>query len=181
MSETTPAPTQDENPPRLHVVSQYLRNASFENPGAPNFQRAEGENPEMKIDINVDINDTAENEHEVGLKINAALMQKDTQLFLCTLDYAALVRLENVPEQNRRPILLVEVPRQIFPFLRKILHDITRDGGWPPLLLDPIDFAHLYRSEMQKQSEANSAAESDTPAMPDLGTLVPDAVDKGKK
>ncbi len=167
--ENMPAPApesgQDENAPRLQILAQYVRDLSFENPGAPNFRLPEGEQPEMKISISVDVRESQGDNKisEVGLKINATLAHKDAKLFIAEMDYTGLVQLENIPEDNKRPILLVEVPRQLFPFARKILHDVTRDGGWPPVLLDPIDFMQLYRAEQEKK-----AKEQNSQALPDL-------------
>ncbi len=140
--ETAAEPTA----PRLGVMTQYIRDLSFENPAAPNFATG---NPEINVNANVGARKLSDTDYEVSLKFRLEAKQNDTMQFLVELDYCGVFRLENIAEKDLRPILLIEAPRQIFPFARRVLADATRDGGYPPVLLDPIDFAGLYQQGTQ--------------------------------
>ena len=146
MAEEQQAP---QNPIAFHA--QYVKDLSFENPNAP-ASVAMQTKPE--IDINVDVHARAGGDdgnpmHEVTLKIKvsakAELDGAEKQTFIIELDYAGLVTLNGVPEEHKLPVLLIEVPRILFPFARKIVADATVDGGFPPLMMHPIDFAALFK------------------------------------
>ncbi len=155
------------------VISQYVRDLSFENPNAPqSFMTDQGK---PNIDIKVDLNARrgSETNFEVVLKIRADARSEDnkTALFVAELEYAGLFHVKNVPNESLQPVLLIEAPRLLFPFARRILSDATRDGGFPPLQLDPIDFVALYRARVaaqQQQAEAGNA-EDDPLAGPAQG------------
>lgn len=133
----------------LQILGQYVRDLSFENPGAPNF--APGDNPNVNINANVGARKFSETDYEVSLKFKlTATAAEDKPQFIAELDYCGIFRLMNIPENDKRPVLLVEAPRQLFPFARRILADATRDGGYPPIMLDPIDFMALYRQGQQE-------------------------------
>lgn len=136
----------------LQILGQYVRDLSFENPGAPNF--APGENPNVNINANVSARKFSDTDYEVSLKfkLTATANEEKTQ-FIAELDYCGVFRLMNIPEDDMRPVLLIEAPRQLFPFARRILADATRDGGYPPIMLDPIDFMALYRQGQQEVGE----------------------------
>jgi preprotein translocase subunit SecB len=148
-----------ENKVGLHILMQYVRDLSFENPGAPNFVAAK--TPEVSVSANVGARKFSDTDYEVSLnfKIEAKIEDGSVQ-FIAELDYCGVFRLTNVPEQDIRPILLIEAPRQMFPFARRILADATRDGGYPPIMLDPIDFMELYR---QGEHDAPAGAEQAEP------------------
>ena len=159
MAEETPNP-EPQAPaaqPGLQIMVQYVRDLSFENPGAPNF--AAGQNPEIGVNANVGARKLSDTDYEVGLKFRieakAATEGEDEAVqFIAELEYCGVFRLLNVAEADVKPVLLIEAPRQLFPFARRVLADATRDGGYPPIMLDPIDFMALYQ-----QSEAGETAD----------------------
>jgi preprotein translocase subunit SecB len=138
--------TQDM--PQVSILTQYVKDLSFENPNAPASLQAE---TAPRIDINVSVNAKrgGENVYEVELKISAKAMTGDSVAFVIDLLYAGLFGLSNVPDEALEPFLIIEAPRIIFPFARRIIADSVRDGGFPPLMLDPIDFASLYMAQQQ--------------------------------
>ncbi|MFZ4690782.1 MAG: protein-export chaperone SecB [Polymorphobacter sp.] len=132
--------------PQVAILTQYVKDLSFENPNAPaSLQSTE----QPRIDVNVAVNAkrAGDNVFEVELKITAKAMTGDTVSFMIDLVYAGLFGLTNVPEEALEPFLIIEAPRIIFPFARRIVADSVRDGGFPPLMLDPIDFASLYMAQ----------------------------------
>jgi len=150
------------NAPRLQVVGQYVKDLSFENPGMPgNFA-----NGRPQIDLNVDLQaKQMDAQHfEVELKLRVSATGDDKPIFLLELIYAGVFLLQNMPEEMRQPVLLIEAPHILFPFARRIVADVVRDGGMPPLLVEPIDFAALYRSRVEgmQQMRAGTTAETGT-------------------
>jgi preprotein translocase subunit SecB len=145
--------------PRLQVVAQYVKDLSFENPGmGGNFA-----NGRPQIDLNVDLQaKQADSQHfEVELKLRVTAANEGKPIFLLELVYSGIFLLQNVPEEMRQPALLIEAPYILFPFARRIVADIVRDGGMPPLLVEPIDFAALYRAragDMQQMRQGAPAA-----------------------
>jgi preprotein translocase subunit SecB len=133
-----------DNAPAVSVLSQYIKDLSFENPNAPESVSGRGPQPSIKLDFNVNVKPLAENDVEVELRIEGRTEQQDKVLFNVDLIYAGVFRLRNVPPELRQPIVLIECPRLLFPFARQIISDITQSGGFPPLLLDPVDFTRLY-------------------------------------
>ena len=136
--------------PQVAILTQYVKDLSFENPNAPaSLQTTE----QPRIDVNVSVNAKrgGDNVYEVELKISAKATAGDTTAFVIDLLYAGLFGLTNVPEDALEPFLIIEAPRIIFPFARRIIADSVRDGGFPPLMLDPIDFASLYMAQQQGQ------------------------------
>jgi preprotein translocase subunit SecB len=136
--------------PQVAILTQYVKDLSFENPNAP----ASLQNQEQpRIDVNVAVNAkrAADNVFEVELKISAKAIAGEQTAFVIDLLYAGLFGLQNVPEEALEPFLIIEAPRIIFPFARRIVADCVRDGGFPPLMLDPIDFASLYMAQQQAQ------------------------------
>ena len=145
--------------PQAGVIAQYTKDLSFENPNAPaSFQAIAESQP--KIDVNVGVNGRKINDetYEVELKISAAAKQGDSNTFVVELVYAGLFGLRNVPEDVIQPFMLVQAPAILFPFARRIIADATRDGGYPPLLLEPIDFGGLYQQQMAQQAATGEAA-----------------------
>ncbi|WP_299372403.1 protein-export chaperone SecB [uncultured Tateyamaria sp.] len=146
--------------PQMRVLGQFVRDMSFENIVA---QKGAGSDvtPDVQVQVNLDAKKrTQENQYECSIKMNITSKDKggDAVLFLLELDYVGLFSIENVPEDQIHPFLLIECPRMIFPFLRRVVSDITRDGGFPPLNLENIDFVSLYRNEIaRRQSEASPA------------------------
>lgn len=136
--------------PSLRILGQYLKDLSFENPNAP--QSLSQEAPEIGVSVNVNAKPIAANDYEVELHLEAKAMASGKVAFATELVYAGTFRLENFPQQLLHPAVLIECPRLLFPFARQILADATRNGGFPPLMLDPIDFAAMYQRRMQQQT-----------------------------
>ena len=148
--------TEQINPPKMNILAQYVRDLSFENILAQ--KGVDGElNPEMKVIVNIDAKKrTADNQFDVIIKLRVDSTSKGTNdiLFVLELDYGGVFQIENIPEDQLHPYLLIECPRMLFPFLRRIVSDITRDGGFPPLFLENIDFLKLYKQEMERRKNA---------------------------
>jgi preprotein translocase subunit SecB len=138
--------------PRLSILTQYIKDLSFENPHAP---AAIGQNarPEIQIGVEVQANQTGDGQYEVVIELRVDARAAETSLFVLELSYGGLFALANIPEESLQPLILIECPRLLFPFARRIIADCTRDGGFPPLMLDPIDFVALYRRRMQMQEQ----------------------------
>jgi preprotein translocase subunit SecB len=152
------APAQGQPP--IVINTQYIRDLSFEVPNAPEVFRQAGEGQEIPIGIEVQTRHLEGNLFEVVLHMRVEAKNQKSQLFLIEIAYGALCTI-HVPEQHLQPVLLVEVPRLLFPFVRSLIADLTRDGGFPPLLVTPIDFAELYRqrlAQMQAQQAQTQAA-----------------------
>ena len=152
---------KEEAVPRANIVTQYVKDFSFENPNAPDsFKDLQGKSPRINIDINVAGRKIGENSHEVELKISAKADLDDKSVFVVELVYAGLFAVENLPEEALETFMLVQAPVMLFPFARQIIASATRDGGYPPLLLDPIDFPGLYRQQLlQRQAKAAEDSE----------------------
>ena len=138
---------------QLRVLTQYVKDLSFENPNAPQMLGPVDETPSIGIRVDVGVKRMADSDYEVALKIGAEATVKDKTMFLVEIEYAGLFRLTNIPEQDLEAVLVVECPRQIFPFARRALADVTRDGGYPPLMIDPIDFVSLYQQRREQMAQ----------------------------
>ncbi len=147
------------------INAQYIKDLSFEAPGAPMiFGKLQEEAPDMSVNVNVAANPMQGNTFETVLEINAECKIKDEVAFILELEYAGVFTV-NVPEEHLQPVLLVECPRLLFPFARNILADVSRDGGFPPLMLGPLDFASMFQARLQEAEAAMAAdAESETTA-----------------
>ena len=137
---------------QLRVLTQYVKDLSFENPNAPQSLGPVDEQPAINLRVDVGVKRVADSDYEVALKIGAEAVVKDKPMFIAEVEYAGLFRLVNIPEADLEAVLVVECPRQIFPFARRILSDITRDGGFPPLMIDPIDFISLYQQRREQMA-----------------------------
>ena len=146
--------------PQMRVLGQYIRDMSFENIMSQKGGGADVQ-PDVQVQVNLDAKKRgADNQYETAIKLNVTSKAKegDAVLFVLEIDYVGVFHIENVPEDQMHPFLLIECPRMIFPFLRRIVSDITRDGGFPPLNLENIDFLTLYRNEVaRRQAEASPA------------------------
>lgn len=144
------APAGQEKPPQFNVLAQYIKDFSFENPNAP---RSLGNNqqPQINIQINVNVNPLAEGEFDVGLHIEGKAETPTGLLFGFDLTYGGVFRILNVPKESMHPMVMIECPRLLFPFAREIIANAVRNGGFPPLLIDPVDFVSLYRQKMMEQ------------------------------
>lgn len=155
------APSQ----PQIGILNQYIKDMSFENPNAPASLGGAGL-PNVNVNVEVQAIALEDDTYEAALHIIAEAKDGETPVFLLDLTYAATFRIMGVPKESIQPVLLVECPRLIFPFARRIAADATRDGGYPPLLLNPIDFLALFRQNIaQRQAEQGAAAapEGDAP------------------
>jgi len=139
--------------PSIRILGQYLKDLSFENPNAPQsiIQQQQAQ-PEISISVNVNARPMAPTDFEVEIQLDAKATLNDKVAFAAELVYAGTFRLENFPQQLLHPAVLIECPRMLFPFARHILAEATRDGGFPPLLLDPIDFAAMYQRRIEQQT-----------------------------
>ncbi|MEL6946040.1 MAG: protein-export chaperone SecB [Pseudomonadota bacterium] len=137
--------------PSLNVLAQYIKDLSFENPHAPHSLRPREEQPEINININVNANPLSETDFEIELKLNADAGEGENTMFTVELVYAGVFRLTNIPEEAVPPALLIECPRLLFPFARQVIASATRDGGFPPLMIDPIDFTALFQQRVAEE------------------------------
>ena len=154
---TTTNGGQADKPPQLNVLAQYIKDFSFENPNAPRSLTPGQQQPAINIQINVNAKPVAETDIEVELKLEGKAETPQLMLFSFDLVYAGVFRIQNVPQENVHPLVMIECPRLLFPFAREIIAAAVRNGGYPPLLIDPVDFVGLYRqklSELQPQPAA---------------------------
>ena len=146
---TQPAPV------KMNVLAQFVRDMSFENILSQKGVQGDVQ-PDVQVQVNLDAKKrTAENQYEVILKLQVTSKAKESgdTLFVIELEYAGVFHVENVPDDQLHPFLLIECPRMLFPFARRIVSDVTRDGGFPPLNLETIDFLQLYRSELARRAQ----------------------------
>ena len=134
-----------ENKPNLQIIGQYIKDLSFENPGAPAVL---GTNPEMDLGVDLQAKPAGPDLFEVVLSLRIRANFEGKPLFILELAYAALIRMQNIPEDAVQRMLLIQTPYLMYPFARRILSDMVRDGGMPPLMIEPIDFVALYQAKM---------------------------------
>jgi len=139
--------------PPIQIAAQYVKDLSFENPNAPQSLMSAQTAPQVSVNVDVRTNQLNESTWEVVLNIRGDAKAGDSQAFIVELAYAGVVGLNNVPKEHAAPILLIEVPRLLFPFARAVIAEATRNGGFPPLLVQPIDFAELFRRQLQNLRE----------------------------
>ncbi len=143
--------------PAINALVQYTKDFSFENPNAPKSLGPQENPPNIQIQVNVNARQMAEADFEVNILLEGSATAQSDVLFKFELDYAGLFRLVNIPPNDTHPIVMIECPRLLFPFARQIIAEAVRSGGFPPLYIDPIDFAALYRQRMS-QVAANAEA-----------------------
>lgn len=165
MSEETngAAPAQPQAAPqvKMSVLAQFVRDMSFENVVAQKGLQSADVQPEMQVQVSLDARKRqVEHQYEVITKFKVTSTNKanNSPLYLLELDYGGIFHIEGVPEEQMHPFLLIECPRLLFPFVRRIVSDVTRDGGFPPFNLDTVDFLALYRAELARRAEAQQAA-----------------------
>jgi preprotein translocase subunit SecB len=146
-TETSPNGGAGENP-SLNILAQYIKDLSFENPGAPRSLQARDKAPAININVNVNANPMSDTEFDVVLTLNAEAKEGDKTLFAVELTYGGVFRVTGFPQEHMLPLLFIECPRLLFPFARQIVADATRNGGFPPLMIDPIDFAQMFTQRM---------------------------------
>lgn len=135
-------------PPVLNVLTQYTKDLSFESPGAPASLRTREKVPAISVSVNVNANPLENNNYDVVLSLNAKAQADAEVLFNVELVYGGVFHVENFPQEHMLPILFIECPRLLFPYARQIISDATRNGGFPPLTLDPIDFVQMFQQRM---------------------------------
>lgn len=141
---------------KMQVLGQYIRDMSFENIVAQKGVSGDV-NPDVRVQVNLDAKKRpADHQYEVMTRFKVTSRNKDSDavLFALELDYGGLFHVEGVPEEQLHPFLMIECPRMLFPYVRRIVSDVTRDGGFPPLNLENVDFLGIYRTEMQRRAEA---------------------------
>lgn len=145
---TETLPNGADNMPQVGLISQYVKDLSFENPNSPAVYQWQGQ-PQIDVQFNIGATQVAEDVHEVLLKIEVKAKAEEGVTFQVELAYAGLFGMRNVALEQVQPFLFAEAPRLLFPFARRVLADAVRDGGFPPLLLEPIDFGALYMHQAQ--------------------------------
>jgi preprotein translocase subunit SecB len=146
MAETT----QDTTQPNIRVIGQYIKDLSFESPHVGKLMEGPVEGPQLQIEVNVNAKQVGPAVFESAIQFTANATSKTAPLYKLELDYGGMFKVENLPRQAMEPFLLINAPALLFPFARRLIADLTREGGFPPLMLDPIDFAALY---MQRRQE----------------------------
>jgi preprotein translocase subunit SecB len=158
MAENDTASTPDFQPngedtlPQVGMIAQYVKDLSFENPNAPAVYQSQIQ-PQIEVQFNISVTSGEGDVHEVAMKIEVRAVSEGETAFAVELLYGALFAARNVPVEQLHPFLYAEAPRLMFPFARRIIADTTRDGNFPPLLLDPIDFAGMYVAQTQQASQ----------------------------
>ena len=159
MSTTNGGPadaTASNTAPQLMVLAQYTKDLSFENPNAPSSLQQTTQ-PQISISVNVVTSPLSDTDIEVTLRLEGKAETAGSVMFNIELQYAGVFRIQNVPQEQIQPLVLIECPRLLFPFAREIVATSVRNGGFPPLLLDPIDFVALYQQRLAQQEPAATA------------------------
>lgn len=154
---SAPAPNDAAQGPMLQVLAQYTKDASFENPNAPDSLRSGQEPPTMNINIEIGRQMIGDDTAEVVIMLRADAHRDDQVVFIAEVQYAGLFAFQNINAEELQPMILIECPRLLFPFARQIMAEMTQNGGFPPIMLEPPDFASMFRDEMMRR-----ASEMDT-------------------
>jgi preprotein translocase subunit SecB len=151
--------------PKMQILGQFIRDMSFENIAAQQAVNAQVQ-PDIQVQVALDARKREQDDHyDVIMKLKVESKTKEEapkQIFLMELEYGGIFKIENVPNEQLHPFLLIECPRMLFPFVRRIVSDVTRDGGYPPLNLDTIDFLQLYRQQLAQRAAAQQASAEPT-------------------
>jgi preprotein translocase subunit SecB len=149
----SPETQAQQTAPSVNVLGQYVKDFSFENPHAPRSLQPSEQQPAINIQINVQVGQLAATDYEVSLKLEGKAESSGQVLFAFDLTLAGVFRLQNLPQDHIQPIVMIECPRLLFPFAREMVATAVRNGGFPPLLLDPVDFVALYQQRMAQQGQ----------------------------
>lgn len=149
----TPAQPPVNGAPVLRVLNQYLKDLSFESPMAPQSLRTDLAAPQIEVSVDVNARRLAEDQYECELAINVSAKRDDQTAFVVEVNYAGHLLIQNLPEDQLQMALLIEAPRLLFPFARQVVSNATRDGGFMPLMLEPLDFAAMYQMQMQQRAQ----------------------------
>ena len=144
---------QAAEPPGIRILAQFVRDFSFENPRAPEALRAGAAQPQIDLGVEMNARSRDDGLFEVDLKLSARAARDDGPLFVVELLYGGVFQITGVGPEDVEPVLLIECPRYLFPFARRIIADVTAEGGYPPFLLDPIDFAGVYAARKAEESQ----------------------------
>jgi preprotein translocase subunit SecB len=147
---------QAPNAQSFAVKGQYIKDLSFENPNSPHSLLASNAKPSIDVNVDLKAQKLQDDIYEMTLQISARATAEASTLFLIELAYAGIFHLVNIPEDRLESVILIDCPFVLFPFARRVIADITRDGGFPPLMLDPIDFHALYKQNKSRQVAAAS-------------------------
>lgn len=161
MADETPTPadsTAAPVKPSYSLVGQYIRDLSFENPGAPASILTGGAQPQFTVGINVGVKKQTDDIYAVEISLNAKAERDGTMLFQVEMVYGGVLRIRNVPEDQLAPLLMVECPRLLFPFARHALANTVQLGGFPPLMMDPVDFQALFLQNVRNLQNQQGAA-----------------------
>ena len=151
--------TANDQLPQLNSLVQYTKDFSFENPNAPRSLTPQEKGPNISIQVNVNARQLAETDFEVNLLLEgSAVVEGGTTLFKFELDYAGVFRALNIPANDLHGVVMIECPRLLFPFARQIIAEAVRNGGFPPLYIDPIDFQGLYRQRVEEEQKKAAQA-----------------------
>ena len=145
-------------PIQAKILSQYIKDLSFENPNVRKLITNPGDQPNLKVEVNVGAERIESDLYETSIDFKATATNNLGTIYVLETVYAGLLKIESIPEPALEPFLLISGPTMIFPFLRRLVADVTREGGFPPLLLDPIDFGGLYSRRQQQRSQASGKA-----------------------
>jgi preprotein translocase subunit SecB len=148
---------QAAEPPGIRILAQFVRDFSFENPRAPDALRAGAAQPQIDLGVEMNARGRDDGLFEVDLKLSARASRDDGPLFVVELLYGGVFQISGVGAEDIEPVLLIECPRFLFPFARRIISDITAEGGYPPFMLDPIDFAGVYAARKSQEGEVGHA------------------------
>ena len=146
---------KQEGSAKMQVLGQFIKDLSFENFAARDSKQGAG-TPNIDVKINLDASKRSQqDQYNSSIKITVESKESNTEenIFLLELDYGGIFKIENIPDDQLHPFLMIECPRMLFPFVRRVIHDITRDGGYPPLNLDTIDFMAMYRAEVDRLAD----------------------------
>lgn len=143
--------------PGIRILAQFVRDLSFENPRAPDSLRAGAAQPQIDLGVEMNARGRDDGFFEVDLKLSAKATRDDGPIFVVELLYGGVFQISGVPQDDMEPVLLIECPRYLFPFARQIIAEVTSGGGYPPFLLDPIDFAGVYAARKAQAAQGSTA------------------------
>ena len=152
-----------DNTPSAGIISQYIKDLSVENPNAPQCYQW-NEQPQLDVQFNIGADKIADDVHEVSLKITCTAKASQGNMYLVDLEYCGLMGMRNLPDEAAHAFLFAEAPRLLFPFARRVIADATRDAGFPPLMLDPMDFGALYQQQLAARAQEQQGAGATPPA-----------------
>jgi len=153
----TETPQAGEAQPGIRILAQFIRDLSFENPRAPETLRGGAAQPQIELGVEMNARGREDGFFEVDIKLSATAKRDDGPVFVVELLYGGVFQISGVSPEDMEPVLLIECPRYLFPFARRIIAEVTSEGGFPPFLLDPIDFAGVYTARKAQEAQAGHA------------------------